>query len=470
VTTTIGETYLTGSGRVINAWDYYFDDAILTGTLDMRSPFINAGDFMSEEVATTAAATQGTEASTAVVPIPNDVDLIVTFTADKIKYTDMVLEDVSGDLLLKDKQALVQNGRMKLLGGTMGFGGSYDTSTPGDPGFSFNYDLSSLSFPKAFQYLNTFKQLAPIAEFLEGNFNSELVISGKLGQDLYPVLSSINAEGFLETLNASLASIEPLQKLGNALNVSELKNRINLKGIKSWFKIVDGTVEVDPFKTQLVGIPMQIKGKHGLDAEMDYQIVASVPRSLIEGNIVTGSAIRALDNLAGEASKLGLNIQPGDTLNFGIGLTGAFGNTKTSVKLLGTNGTGGGTGAGLVGDLKAQAKDEIDKQLDDAKGQAQAKIDEEKAKLEGEFQAKQDEARAALLAKRQAAADSIAQMVQQRKDALNGKVNEATQSAADKAKEALDKQLEGKTQEEIDKLKEEAKKLNPFGKKKDGGK
>ncbi|PHI20813.1 hypothetical protein CEQ90_05475 [Lewinellaceae bacterium SD302] len=462
--TTMGETSLRGSGEVSNAWDYYFGDAILGGQMQLNSDYINLNDFMDNEAAAAPSSSNATATeSSAVIAVPEDINLLVKLNAGRVIYTDMELENVVGDLVVRDKQVVVENGNMKLLGGAMDFAGAYDTSEPGDPGFRFHYDLKSLRFPKAFQFLNSFKQLAPIAEYIDGSFNSDLVISGKLGNDLYPKLNTINAEGFLQTLDASLASIKPLQKVGNALNVKELQDRLNLKNIKSWFHIVDGIVEIEPFKMKIAGIPMQINGRHGLNMDMDYSIVAAVPRDKIEGNIVTGSAIRALDQLAGEVSKLGLDVSPGDTLNFAIGLAGTFADPKTSLRLLGTkNGDGSSS---IAGNLVDQAKDEVDKRLDDAKQQANDRLADEKARAE---QAKKD-LEAQVLAERQRITDSIRAAVEARRKGITNQVNDEAQKAIDKAKDAVGDELEGKTQEEIDKIKGKLDKFNPFKKpKKDG--
>lgn len=464
--TTIGETSLNGSGTVNNAWDYIFQDAILGGKLKLSSPYINLDDFMQESaVATSSSSGSSSSESVAVIPVPQNINMLVDMNAGKVKYTDMTLEDVAGDLIVKDGQVVIQDGKMKLLGGAMDFSGAYDTSEPGEPGFRFHYDMQSLRFNKAFQFLNTFKQLAPIAEYINGQFNSDLVVTGKLGNDLYPLLNTINAEGFLQTKDASLASIQPLQKLGNALNVQELKERINLAGIKSWFKIENGTVAVEPFKIRIAGIPMQISGRHGLDMNMDYSIQAAVPREMIDGNIVTGSAISALDRLAGEASKLGLDISPGDTLNFGIGLTGTFASPNTSVKLLGTSGGSGNSGSvvdNVVDQTVDQVRDNVNQQVDELKETAAERLAREEARA----REIRDSIRLIVRAQRQRMLDSIANATQAEKERLLNEATNAAQNAVNQGANAIGSELEGKTKEEIDKIRNRIENFNPFKKKK----
>jgi hypothetical protein len=442
---------------VINAWDYTFSDATLGGKLNLKSDFVNVADFMEETSETSSSAAAEPTASTAAIPVPENIDLVVVLEANKVQYTDILLEQMSGNLVIRDEQVVIEDGTTKVLGGMMGFAGAYDTSEPGDPGFRFHYDLKSLGFDQAFQYLNSFKQLAPIGEYLQGKFNSDLIVSGKLGPDLFPKLSTLDAKGFIQALDAGLSTFAPLQKVGNALNVKELTNRIDVKGIKSWFTIEKGQVTIAPFHVKIAGIPMTINGTHGLDQAMNYSISAAVPRTMIEGNIVTGAAIGALDQLAGKASQLGLNIEPGDTLNVGIGLTGSIADPKTKIDLLGAKkGNGESVGQTVAAAVEDRVKEEVGTKVEDAKQQGQDKVDETKKAAEATVAATRDSLKRVADQQAQAIKDQAAQKA---KDILAG--TDTTGIKVPSTEQA---------QEAVKDIKKELEKFNPFKKKKkDGG-
>ena len=52
--------------------------------------------------------------------------------------------------------------------------------------FNFKYNLKDLGFQQAFNTLNTFQYLAPIGKYIEGKFNSTLILDGILDQNLMP--------------------------------------------------------------------------------------------------------------------------------------------------------------------------------------------------------------------------------------------------------------------------------------------
>jgi hypothetical protein len=353
---------------------------------------------------------------------------------------------------VRDGAIFLEDGRANLLGGSMGFSGAYDTQEDDQPGFHFAYDLQQLDFGQAFGTLNTFAALAPIGKFVSGKFSSELVMDGKLGDDLMPVLSSIDATGLLRTAEARIASFKPLQAIGSALNVKELRESATLKNLIAPFEIANGMVTVKPFDFSLAGVNMQLGGTHGLNTEMDYRLRAAVPRSLVEGNIVTGTAISALDKLAGQADRLGLDIRPGDTLNLNVLITGSISNPRTAVDLLGTAGnSSGGSVAGSVADAaEERLREEITTRVDSVRNVADARLD---------------------LAK-----DSLKVVAGQTEQALKNeaanRLKDALGIPQDSSKRApgLDSlNLPPSARDAVDDVKKELEKFNPFKRRKGGG-
>ncbi len=465
---TLEQSNFTMSGVVNNLFDYTFDDGVLTGDLSVRSGYFDVADFMEDEGVTTTNDAPATPpaadatAETAPIPVPRNINLKVDMVADRVQYTDITMNDVQGTMLVRDGAIVIEDGNANLLGGAMDFTGSYDTAEGQEPGFHFSYDMKNMDFSQVFGALNTFAILAPVGKFISGNFSSQLVMEGKLGADLFPQLSSIDAKGLLRTAEARIASFKPLQVIGNALNVNELKNSTTLKDIIAAFQINDGKVTVEPFDFRLAGIPMQLGGTHGLDTDMDYRIRAAVPRSLIQGNIVTGTALSALDKLAGQAGKLGLNITPGDTLNLNVKLTGSLADPRAGFDLLGTEG-GGGDGS-LAGSVKDAVKDRVQEELETRKEQVRdelaTRVDSAKALAGARAQVVEDSLRSA-------AAQQAERLEQEAANKLRGALGLGRDSTATAGADSL--ALPGAAQDAVDDVKKELEKFNPFKRKKNGG-
>ncbi|MEO0875211.1 MAG: AsmA-like C-terminal region-containing protein, partial [Bacteroidota bacterium] len=240
VRSNLGESDFSGSGTILHGFDYAFNDGVLGGDLQVNSGFFDLNPFMEEPEGGAASAEVGEEAY-GVIPIPANIDMTMNAKVDRLRYTDMELKDIRGKMTIQDETVIIEDGSAKVLGGSMDFTGAYDTKDVTKPGYDFRFDLNQLNFKETFNTFNTFATFAPVGKLVDGQFSTSLLMSGELGSDMMPVLESVNAEGLFETLNGSLQGLQPLAAVGNALNISELKESVKLERLKTWFTIEDGT-------------------------------------------------------------------------------------------------------------------------------------------------------------------------------------------------------------------------------------
>ena len=446
----IGKSDLAGSGTITNVFDYVFDGETLGGDLKFRSAFMDLNQFMTTEEVTT---TEGGSTETydlEAIRVPANLDVTIDTKIDKVLYDNMELRDIRGDLIVENETVVLDNVVAEALGGTINMSGGYDTKDHNEPKYNIKYDLQKLDFRETFNALNTFQAIAPIGQFLEGNFTTSLIMDGSLGQDLMPILASLNAQGYLQTLNAFLANFKPLEAVGNTLGIKEFTEKLKIKGTKNWFEIKDGKVEVKEFDYAVEDIDMKISGFHGLTRDMEYKIKAKIPRSYLEANTIGSAAASGLDALTSQANKLGLNLKQSEFVNVMINLTGSIADPKVGFKLLGTDGE-----ASVADAAKEQVKEELNAQKEELLKEGKEELDEQKEALKEEAQKEIDQAKA------QAEA-----AVKEEKEKLQEQIGK---EAEQKASEILGE----KGKESADKIKEELDKFNPFKKKKkkkdDGG-
>lgn len=445
----IGNSDIAGSGYLNNVFPYVFENKTLEGQLDLKSKFFDLNQFMTEEETTTTATSAPPANTEELEPIlvPDNLKVAINADFDKIRYTNMDLDNVSGKMMVANEAVEITQMKANSLGGEMNVTGGYDTKNHDKPKFDFNYDLQKLNFQESFKTLNTLAAIAPIGNYIQGNFNSKLKMSSELGKDFMPDLNTLLADGFLSTFDAKLKSFPPVEALANKLNIKELKN-LDIKGTKNWFVVKDGAVSLQPFDYKVDDIDMKIGGSHKLTGGMDYNIDAKIPRELIGSNSVGAAANKGLDLLAGQASKLGVKLDAGEFVNVRINMTGSMTDPKINLKLLGTSGEGGSVKDAVVDSVK----DKVQEEFDAKKAEAQARLDKERKLAEEKARKEADK----LKAKAKAEADKKA------KELADKAKREAEKKAADEAAKLLDEKLK---KEAEDKLKD----LNPFKKKKGGG-
>ncbi len=433
----IGDSDFQGTGVLTNIWDYVFKNGTIGGNLQLNSKYMNLNQFMTEEETPTEA--------TEPFLVPDKIAIKMTANMDRVIYDNLELKNVKGGLDIANEAVTFQDVTADLLGGKMDIKGGYDTKDHEKPKFDFGMELANMDFQQAFGAFNTFQAVAPIGQFIQGNFNTKFSMSSILGKDLMPDLATLTSEGFLQTINGKISGFAPLQNIANKLNVEAFKN-FDIKNTKNWFSVKDGSVNLQEFDHKYQDIDMKIGGMHKITGDgMNYYINAKIPRSKIGQNPLGAAANSGLDLLAGQASKLGLNLNAGEFVNVQIGISGSMTEPKIDVKLLGMDGETQSVQAAVTDALKAEANKVIDQVKDDA---------------EARLKAEQDK----LVNKAKAEADSLAAEAKKKLE------EEAKKKLEAEAKKKLEEEAKKRLDEEArKKLEEEAKKLNPFKKKGGGG-
>lgn len=441
----IGDSDFNASGSIENVWNYLFNNETLGGNLTIRSNYMNLNQFMMDTPATTPTAPTATAAAEPIL-VPANIAMKVNADIDKVLYDNMELSKVKGVLSVANEEVKFTNLAANTLGGSMAINGGYNTKNHEKPKFDFGMKLQKIDFQKAFNTFNTFKVLAPIGQYIEGNFNTDLTLNSDLKKDLMPEIATISAAGLLQTLNANIKNFKPLEEIANKLNVAVFK-QISIKDTKNWFTVKDGAVQLQDFDAKYEDIAMTIGGSHKLEGDMDYHIIAKIPRSKIGKNAIGAAANTGLDFLSREASKVGVNLNAGEFVNVQINLGGKLTDPKVSFKVLGTD----GTSTTIQDQAKAAVEAEAKKQLDKAKAEAEARLEAEKKKAEEEAAKQLEKAKAEAEKKAKEAAEK------------------AAKEAAKKAGEKVGDKVGEEAGKKIDEAKKQLEKLNPLKKKKDGG-
>lgn len=446
----IGSSDIRASGSIINLFDYVFNHGTLAGDLVINSGVLNLNQFMGTESFDSPKAIPGNAdiigGSYAPVPVPENIILTIKAKVGRLIYTDYDLTNLDGRISVRDQVLSIEDATAGFLGGKIGLTGYYDANDLDNPGFNMKYSMRDMSFQRVFKALNTYKLLTPLAGYIDGNFNTTLVMDGKLGKDLMPQLKTLNMKGFLETLNGVISNFKPLRELGTLLNIDYLSDNIRITNSKNWFEIKNGTLELQEFDYKLKDIDMKISGQHLLTESMHYKIKARIPRKLLEKTGAGATASKGFALLSKEAAKFGVNIRQREFVNVLIQITGTPSNPKVALNLLGAD------GESTINEQVEGVKEKVIKQAEE--------------KLEEGKQIVRDKAEKALDSAKTVAGQKLQEIEQQAKETAKEKIGTIAAEKIDsatlkKAQELIDKN------KEAERIKQELEKFNPFKKKKE---
>ena len=360
----LGQSDVQVNGTIGNYMGYLFtDNQPLRGTVSLNSSRFNVNEWMvDEQTGQPAPEAQG------VVEVPANLDFVVNTSAQNVVYNNLDLQNLNGQIIIRDQAARLENLTFNTLGASFATSGSYDTRDGKKPTFDLGLDIKNLDFEKAFNAFNTVQAIAPITKLLEGRFSTSLNLSGAVGEDMMPVLSSLTGKGVVDVVRAAVEDLKILDRIAALTNLKEMRDLV-VENRRFSVEFINGAMVVKPFDLQAGNINMTVGGANKPDGSIDYVAALDVPTGKV------GSALSA--QLASRTGLKNLQVAERVTLNLNIG------GTLTDPQV----GLAGGT-------VKEQAQAAVQEVV-------QEKVDLAKEKLEQEKQQLEERAKAELEEKRQ---------------------------------------------------------------------
>lgn len=304
----VGKSDFKAVGRITNYIKYIFNEnETIKGNLAITSNMVDINEFMTENVEEDE--TESSEPYT-VIEVPDNIDFVLHASIKQIIYDNLVLNDATGKIFVRDGVVNLDNLATSTLGGKIVFNGIYDTRNMEKPAFDMKLGVSNIEIKQSYSTFNTVQALAPIAKNINGNASTEFSLSGILKQDMMPDMGTVNGDGLIKILNAELSNSKLVTGLTSNLKGSE-KEKLSLRDIIMNVSITDGKLSVKPFNLKLNNYTANVGGSTSLDGQLDYALKMDVPSGRL------GSQANALfGSLAGSE-----NDSDVIKLNFGVGGT-----------------------------------------------------------------------------------------------------------------------------------------------------
>lgn len=298
-----------------------------------------------------------------VIEVPKNIDFEFTSKLDHIKYGNLDINNTSGKIIVRDGKVVLDGLQMDLLQGSMKMNGEYNTTDITRPVVEFDMDINGIDIPSAFNAFNTVQKLMPAAEGLNGNVSTTFSFNSLLGEDLMPVIETINGYGRLQSENIQVVNSGTLDKISSALKLKkEMSN--TFKDLNISFKIIDGRIYVEPFKANLGSINMVIGGDQGIDQTLNYLVKMSVPRASFGAG-----ANQVIEGLAAKATAKGLKIDPGEKVNVDVKVTGTFTDPKIGLDMKSSS-------ENAIKAVKEQVKEKVREEVEKKKEEVKVKVKE----------------------------------------------------------------------------------------------
>lgn len=321
----LGKSDVQAKGRIDNFMHYMFKDEALKGSFAINSKLMDLNELMGPETTETAAATPSaapTSTDSGVAEVPGNIDFVLDSKIDKVLFDNMVIDNLVGNIVVRNQKAEMTNLKMNTLGGSLVINGFYETTNPKKPTTGLNLKVENFDIQNTFKTFNTVQKMAPIGQYAKGMFSATLEnFNVALNDKMEPDLNTVKAKGVLKTNKVVVGGFPPFAKLGDALKIEQLKS-MDVTNLLVNYKMENGRVILEPFDTKISGINTNISGSTGIDQTIDYKWKMDIPKSLFGG-----AANNALNSMLSQANAAaGTNLTTGDKIK----VTALFGGTVTN--------------------------------------------------------------------------------------------------------------------------------------------
>ncbi|MBA3664267.1 MAG: membrane assembly protein AsmA [Bacteroidetes bacterium] len=420
----LGKSDIQANGKIENFMQYLFKNDLIKGAFTVNSTLMDLNELMSSTSSSAAATTSAPATSTAssgVAAVPANIDFVLDTKIAKVLYTNLMLENMVGNIVVRNQKVDMTNLRMNTMGGALTVNGFYETTNLKKPTTGLNLKVENFDIQSTYKSFNTVQKLAPVGQYATGKFSATLEnFNTALNEKMEPDLTTVKANGIFKTDKVVVGGFPAFEKLGEALKIEQLKKQ-EINNVSLNYEIANGRMSMAPFQTKINNIPTTISGSTGFDQTIDYKWKMEIPKSMFGG-----AASSALDGLLNQAnSAAGTKMTVGDKIN----VTALFGGTVTKPIVK----------TGLKDDMKSAVAtattQALNTGIDKANAEAQKILEDAKAQCEknkAEAQANADKTKA----EEYAAAD---QLVEQ---AGNPIAKIAAKKAAEVAKKKVDEKVQ----------------------------
>ncbi len=353
-----GKSDLSANGKLQNYLPFFLKkNEILAGNLAVKSNYLDLNQIMpADSKSKKADSTAGKG-----IEVPGNLNLQLKGDFGKLIYDKYTMNNVSGIVTVKDKKIGFTDLKMNMMGGQIAVSGTFNAAEPAKPLLDMVFDIKNVDLQQTFTMFNTVEALAPIVAKTKGLISAHLQMKTSMDGNLSPVLTSLSGGGNLLSDLLSIANVNTLDKIADALKMDKLR-KWSLEKVNLSYEFVDGKVFVKPFPVKFGNIKANLGGSTGLDKSINYTINLEIPRSDFGGQ-----ANNVLNNMVAAANKKGAKFSLGDMVPVTLLVGGTIMAPKITTNLLKSS------MSSAVDDLKNMATDELNKK----KAEAEAKGREE---------------------------------------------------------------------------------------------
>lgn len=276
------------NGDLENYINYFLTpNATLKGNLNVTSGFLDVNSFMAGNTVSASAANPSAKSNASgVILVPDKISFELSADIQKVKFNDLMLNDVKGVLKIYDKKMELQQTQFGLIDAPFLFSGSYRPLNTKRAQFTFDINASHFDIQRAYKEMALFREMAPAAESASGQVSLKYSLEGVLNSEMFPEMKSIKGAGDLVLENIQFKGF----KLFNAVARETKTDALHDAGVKNVTvktSIADNVMTIERTKFKMAGFRPRVEGEVTLDGKLNIGMRLGLPPFGIIGIPIT---------------------------------------------------------------------------------------------------------------------------------------------------------------------------------------
>lgn len=262
------QTY-TLNGHLESYINYFLtNNATLKGKFDVQTDLLDVNTFMSN--ATSSSSSSG------VVMIPDQIDFELSAQAKKVRFNDMVLNDMDAVAKVAQKKLSLDKATFEMIDTPFSFKANYQPITTRSALFDFEVLAKNFDIQKAYKELALFREMASAAENASGQISLDYKLKGRLNADMFPVMPSLIGGGDLILENIQFQGFKLFNAVAKETKTDALHDA-NVKNVVVKSTIQNNVISIPRTKFKMAGFRPRIEGQVTLDGVMNMGMRLGLP-------------------------------------------------------------------------------------------------------------------------------------------------------------------------------------------------
>ncbi|MGM9787018.1 MAG: hypothetical protein ACI3ZS_09310 [Candidatus Cryptobacteroides sp.] len=209
--------------------------------------------------------------SISLVVIPGNINADISVDARNIKYSDLAIEQMTANMIMKERCIQVTDTKAITNAGDISFDGFYSTRSKKDLKAGFDINMTDITAEKVIALMPAVDSLMPMLKSFRGLLNCELAATADLDTNMNIVMPSINGVMRIGGEHLTISDNELFRTLAKKLLFKNKKtgfiDKMTVEGV-----VKDNVLEVFPFVLKVDRYTLAMSGIQNLDMSFRYHV------------------------------------------------------------------------------------------------------------------------------------------------------------------------------------------------------